>query len=317
MLHIILLILKIIGIVLLCLLGFLLLMVCLVLFVPVRYRIAAERIAEPESNYAKAKITWLLHIVSASISYENEEVKTLIRLFGIKLNLNKEKKEKNPRKNKKKRETDASEDTELELPELESTEPEISKSVTEQNPDTADEPVQVSKPRLVSAAGTGNEKKKQSFFSKCREFFGKLLSFIKNFKKKIKRFFRKIVAAKDNLDYYIAAWEDERNQNAIRLCLSHLGKILHNIKPKKFKAALHIGLEDPASMGQLLAVLGIIYPFFEGGLSVTPEFLESVFEGDLYIKGRATVFVMLRAAWKIYFNKDFKRMIHILKKEAI
>ncbi|HOO27300.1 MAG TPA: DUF2953 domain-containing protein, partial [Lachnospiraceae bacterium] len=87
-------------------------------------------------------------------------------------------------------------------------------------------------------------------------------------------------------------------------------------KPQKFRLALHIGMDDPAQTGQALAILGVVYPFFEKGLTVVPEFEKSVFEFDLSVKGRITVFVFLRAAWKIYFNRDFKRMLHILKKEA-
>lgn len=310
MLHIILLILKIIGIVLLCLLGFLLLSICLVLFVPVRYFIKAERTAEPESNYALARITWLLHIVSVSVSYENEELNPLIRLFGIKLNLNKEKKEKKQKKKDGKSDETKAADDEFEFEVTESAE--AAKEEASVSPKA--EPVQE---KTSDTKEVPRIEKKQSFFSRCKEFFQKLISFIKNFKKKIIRFFQKLSEAKDNLDYYIAAYEDERNQKVIQLCLEQLKKILHNMKPSKFKAVLHVGMEDPASMGQLLAVFGIIYPFFEGNLSVTPEFLEPIFEGSLYIKGRVTAFVLLRAAWKIYFNKDFKRMIRILKKEAV
>lgn len=310
MLHIILLVLKIIGIVLLCLLGFLLLSVCLVLFVPVRYLIKAERVAEPESNYALARITWLLHIVRVSVFYENEEIKPIIRLFGIKLNLNKEKKEEKEKKQKKTKETKAAEaEDEFEF-EFEATETAVTAEAAKEAPFVSQKGETVPQKTLET-------KEKQSFFLKCKGFFQKLVSFIKNFKKKTAEFFQKLSEAKDNLDYYFAACEDERNQKVIRLCLEQLEKILHNMKPSKFRAVLHIGVEDPAAMGQLLAVLGMIYPFFEGNLSVEPEFLESVFEGSLYIKGRVTAFVLLRAAWKIYFNKDFKRMIHILKKEAV
>ena len=91
MLQLILLILKIIGIVLLCLLGLFLLVLCLVLFVPVRYRIQAEWTTEPENRVVQAKITWLLHSISATFSYKEGKFQQVIRILGIRLNLNKKK----------------------------------------------------------------------------------------------------------------------------------------------------------------------------------------------------------------------------------
>ena len=71
MLHIILLILKIIGIVLLCVLGLLILVLVSVLFVPVRYRIEVMR-EEGEDKppvMVRAKATWFLHLLNILISY--------------------------------------------------------------------------------------------------------------------------------------------------------------------------------------------------------------------------------------------------------
>jgi len=162
-----------------------------------------------------------------------------------------------------------------------------------------------------------SKEKKQSFHSKCREFIIKLVELFLNIKEKLRALFQALVDAKNNLDYYAKAFQDERNQQVIKLVLYQLNKIFKNIRPRKFRADIHVGMEDPASTGQLLAILSVIYPFFEGGLKVTPEFEEAVLEGNLFMKGRVTSFVLLRAAWKIYFNRDFKRMMRILKKEAV
>ena len=108
MLHVILLILKIIGITLLVILGLILLVILLILFVPVRYRgetrfkkyyednnpdEATENGNEPEAVvgpgetksydlYALARITWLLHIVSFAFNY-TDGMGYRLKLFGI------------------------------------------------------------------------------------------------------------------------------------------------------------------------------------------------------------------------------------------
>lgn len=82
MLHIVLLILKIIGIILSVILGVVLLAVCCALFVPVRYRIEVSR-EEGEGNppfIARAKITWLFHLVNIHLCYP-ADVYVRVRLF--------------------------------------------------------------------------------------------------------------------------------------------------------------------------------------------------------------------------------------------
>lgn len=82
MLHIMLLILKIIGILLAVLIGVVLLAVCCALFVPVRYRIEVSR-EEGDGTppfVVRAKITWLLHLVNIHLRYP-ADVYVRVRLF--------------------------------------------------------------------------------------------------------------------------------------------------------------------------------------------------------------------------------------------
>ncbi len=306
MLNVILLILKIIGIVLLCILGFLVLVLCVILFVPVRYRLTARKNEEPEELFAQAKITWLLHIVSISAFFQDGEFQTILRLFGIRLHLGERKKK--ARKNEKETK---SESRKVTLHDSDSEEIEL----IEKQPDTSNNSEQkINQPDTIDSPKNAADES-ISFISKCKEFFYRIVWLIKDFRNKIRSFLEKIVQMKDNIDYYIDFFEDERNQKAFRLCIDQFGIIFHHIRPRKFHARIHIGMGDPAATGQLLAALGIIFPLFEGKLKVEPEFDDSILEGDLYLKGHITAFVMLKVAWKIYFNKDIRRMMHKLKKE--
>ena len=58
----------------------------------------------------------------------------------------------------------------------------------------------------------------------------------------------------------------------------------------------------------------MLYPINHDKITINPVYDKEVIEGDLYIKGRISVFVLIRAAIKIYFNRDYKRMIKIFKK---
>ena len=75
MLQVLLLILKIIGIALLAIIGLILLIILLILFVPVRYRLDGtvpetelDQGFDVEKINGSAKVTWLLHFVSAYIA---------------------------------------------------------------------------------------------------------------------------------------------------------------------------------------------------------------------------------------------------------
>ena len=81
MLHMILVLLKIIGILLLCVLGLILLILLTTLFVPIRYRVAAKH--GENLFYLKGRIHWLLHIVHLSVSHIDGILHIQARLFGF------------------------------------------------------------------------------------------------------------------------------------------------------------------------------------------------------------------------------------------
>jgi hypothetical protein len=80
MLEIILTILKFAGIGVGILLAIVLVILLLVLFVPVRYDLDGEN---KEKLIAQGKVHWLFRIVTYQISYENDELKQVLRVFGV------------------------------------------------------------------------------------------------------------------------------------------------------------------------------------------------------------------------------------------
>lgn len=105
MLSVILLILKLIGILLASIIGVILLVICLALLVPIRYRIY---VSHDKKIYGKVRIHWLLHLIGVKALYVDEKLTIKVKLFGITVydssRPRKEKKvrEKNPERSKKK-----------------------------------------------------------------------------------------------------------------------------------------------------------------------------------------------------------------------
>lgn len=100
MLHIILLILKAVGILLAAVLLLLLLCILLLLFVPLRYEIAFRH-TETETAI-QGKVSWLLHLIRAKLFYEKPEEKgLLVKIGSFQLIPKKEKKKKKQKPVKK------------------------------------------------------------------------------------------------------------------------------------------------------------------------------------------------------------------------
>ena len=101
MLHILIILLKIIGSLLVTVIGILLLAIIFVLLVPVRYCIEADgKLGEEEPLWIEIKITWLMHLISAIFSYP-ENTGLRIKIFGIPVFDSARKKEKKSLKGKK------------------------------------------------------------------------------------------------------------------------------------------------------------------------------------------------------------------------
>lgn len=91
-----------------------------------------------------------------------------------------------------------------------------------------------------------------------------------------------------------------------------IGKIYRNVKPKEFEANVLYGAEDPAGTAEVLAAVSILNTFGDFYIDLDPEFEKNVLSFDLTIKGKTTVFSLGISAWKLYFDKDIRKVLHRL-----
>ncbi|MDY4836659.1 MAG: hypothetical protein SO165_02720 [Lachnospiraceae bacterium] len=304
-----LLILKIIGIILLSIISLLLIIIALILFVPIRYRIIANKF-EDSDFYAEIKLTWLLHFINILIKYTDDlYYRVRVILIPIKKSDNLKK-----HKNNSKKIEPYSDDTKS----IDEGENISDKSVNE---DISDNEISKDKEEIVSTSDSDendddniNCDENKGIIYKIRFVLTKFFEFLFNIKEKLNEAYNTVVNIVKDIDYYINALKDERNKKVISLCLSQASSIINNIKPKIFNGNLTIGIDEPYTMGQILSIYGILFPIIHDKITINPVYDKEVIEGDLYIKGRISVFVLIRAAIKIYFNRDYKRMIKIFKK---
>ena len=315
MLTVILTILKWIGITILVIVGILLLALCLILFVPIRYK--ADGFYK-ETYQVRARVSWLLHIVTVAFHYEKDQAFHMkLRIFGIPVFDNLKKKEKTQKRSSKKKKP--------KKPMEEQAEPEIiASSVSEMDDTDTKQQEKVSKPEASNDNEKENEKRvereteqaqetsddvdKLGLIGKIKLVLSKAFGVFRNIKYTIHRICDTMKRIMDNITYYVELFKKDSTKAALAACKKQLVRILKNLKPQKFQMNLHIGMEDPATMGDILGVWGMLYPIHQGHIDICPDFEQAVLEGEFYCKGRVTVYIYIWTVIIILFDKDIRRL---------
>lgn len=324
-LQVILLILKIIGILLASVIGLLLLVTAVLLFVPVRYRLQGHK---TEDYAVEAKVSWLLHLIRARIEYTSEsklfyEVHILWFLFlssdeAWKAAKEAKQKRKAEEKAKKQKEKRAKAKAKRKKQQQKSGKPyprtstvekaqEITpltktQTVSEENSFSAEEPADTSQSEA--------ETEKKNWFKKILE---KIRTILQTVREKCRAIRKTIEALWKKADTIVAFLKDETNKAAFRTSWTTLVQILKHLGPTKIRGYLAFGMEDPATTGYILAVLGIFYGKYGKSFSIRPNFEEKQLESEIKAKGRIRMSRLLYLALKLWRNKEFKGLIDNIK----
>ncbi len=307
-----LLVLKIIGIVLLSIIGLVLMIVGLVLFVPIRYKVDGDY---HEKIVAGGRISWLLHLITVTVTYNEDGLDTAIRILGIKYKKRPPKQKKKSKRNQRTKDKESKVDSAKVNLKDEYLIPDESdytlEGFEEDHTDTKSDALD-SKDDNQSE----NESEQNGIWDRIREFVGKVYDLTVHFRAKIKRLMNKVRAAVDNLEYYLNLMMDEHVQSTILNVLALVVKAIKRILPKRVKGQVHFGFAESDTMGKALAFLGVLYPLYYGKIEVEPDYEQAVMEGSLVVKGRIFVISLLVTGWKLYFNKDLRKVIAAFKKEV-
>lgn len=340
MLHIILLILKIAGFLILGILGLILLALLIVFFVPVRYRIKASGNNTPESIQAELTASWLLHLISGRVLYENGEVSWRFRLAWKCYDENQadaavtiEPKKAAEGKSKLSQAVEESaeeETTREEAAHEEGQEEQAACEDTAQEGSTCEE---VPREKTIQAeAICGDAVKEESAQQdkvaeseprteksrKRRQKKPSLWERLKKFWEKIKYTFHKIC---DNIrslekkkDKLVAFAENEVHKNALERVLKELRRLLWALRPKKAEVRVEYGFADPALTGYTLAAASIIWPVFEDHVQIKPDFENRVLKGDAYVRGTLRAIHVLVLAWNLLLDKNVRTTYRHIRK---
>lgn len=311
MLHVLLLILKITGIVIACILGLVILVVTAVLFVPVRYRVNADYHGRFKAH---AKVSWL-GILRLLVSYDEElDIKAKALFITVYNNNDENSKASEHKKAKKKKEKKQEEnifsasdkETEKFAEKQEKPQIKMAEAVNETKEDVQDVK------ETVSEDESGDTQKK-SLFDKVKDKCFAIYTKIKEIIKLIKDTVKKVSGAADRLKEKVSKAKefvtDEDNKALFHFLVEQLKALIKVIRPKKYRINARIGFEDPATMGKVLAYVSILYGMSGVDLSLEPVFGENVKEGSIFLKGNICIFSVLLIALRVYRNEQFKKFI--------
>ena len=340
---VVLLILKIIGIVLLSIVGFTLLLMLLFFLWPFSYRIKAHK-DENDLN-AAVRILWLLGVLTATVTYDGE-AKLVVRLFGIPVykvqiwpteKKTEETENTDDAEQTKTENADAVVQTEtehagdaeqnenmnsdltdsyvsegeffedaLEDSEILSEE-DMDREIEEQLADTSEEDAFDKLPLF---------KKIKAFIQKIKEFILKCRDKCYNIKGSVEDFVKKIKKKYKEIKYYYKLIQHPSIKPAL-LKLWKVGKkLLKHVRPRRLKAEVEFGSGDPASTMKVYGYYCMIYPFYGKQIKFTPDMENKIFYLDAKLSGRFQIFRMMWAGWTLFADRNIRKLIRLIRREV-
>lgn len=327
MIHILFMILKALGILLLVLLFLVLLIVCTVLFLPFCYR---AQVLKEEEGFACVKasgrVSWLFGAVALTASYEEQKPEAQILLFGASLETWK-------RRLKKIRRGEAS------VPRTEENETEnaleAEKTAEQKAPDQKEKQQKVTaqkeQPEQEQEPDAPKKSILERFFGRIEYLSEKLLNLASRLLQMAFRLLELPFRLLEKLEQKIQAgrrlkrkWESVKKffrSKMFREALLHAKKeVLYFLKkaaPKKVTGTVRFGFDDPALTGETLGILGMIYGKLPKDLSIQPDFEQEILQGDVRMKGSFQAVTAAGIALRLFRDQNLRKTIrHFKHKEA-
>lgn len=327
MIHILFMILKALGILILVLLLLVLLIVCTVLFLPFCYR---AQVLKEEEGFACVKasgrVSWLFGAVALTASYEEQKPEAQILLFGASLETWK-------RRLKKIRRGEAS------VPRTEENETEnaleAEKTAEQKAPDQKEKQQKVTaqkeQPEQEQEPDAPKKSILERFFGRIEYLPEKLLNLASRLLQTAFRLLELPFRLLEKLEQKIQAgrrlkrkWESVKKffrSKMFREALLHAKKeVLYFLKkaaPKKVTGTVRFGFNDPALTGETLGILGMIYGKLPKDLSVQPDFEQEILRGDVRMKGSFQAVTAAGIALRLFRDQNLRKTIrHFKHKEA-
>lgn len=290
--HFLLAVLKIIGMILGILLLLVLIILCSVLFLPVRYQVAAEN---EKQTQVICKGSFLWFVLRFMGVYKDKQLTFKVKLFGFSV-FNYPKEEVAQKKSKQKKKEKK---TEIQKRPLD---------IGEEDEEDASEPFREDEETEIEVKKQDEQQKQsrkpKSLFQKIRNFFEQIKEWILHFKEKLKQTIEKVKSGKEVLFA-------EENKEMVRHLFRELRYIFSHFRPRKVKMDVSFSTRDPARTGQVLGVLCMFPVMYHYDMHIVPDFVEENFyvKGTFFCKGRIRLIHVLIVLIRLLQDKNIRKFI--------
>ena len=282
-------ILKVIGIILLCILAFVLFLVILILVCPINYRGDARF---EEKADAHVKVGWMFFI-RFYLDVKDNKPDYAAKLFGIRVFPKKKKEEKEDDHLFSEEESDA---------EDKKTGDKDADSVKKAEEKTEEKTGEKTGEKTEIAETSGNEEEQEEKTP--------LIEKIENLAEKVIHIWDNTTCAlADEKSVLFRFISRKSTKNSLIWTKDFLIKGLWHIRPRKLKGSLELGLDDPATTGYIFAALSQFYDAYYENFELTPEFEEKTIKGELELKGHIVLGYIVMKALRLYLRKQFRQFL--------
>lgn len=310
--HVILLILKVLGITLLILLGIVLLLVLLLLLAPFHYTIDAEYYGDVK---AVGRIQWLCFVLDLKGVYGNNKFLYYLKSFGFMISTNDEEDKHYRAVSDEEAESDKASDkakpSEAEKVPIKVVEDEFETYEQEQKPKSEPQKKSIFM-RIYEGIESGLEwvvTIPMRVHDKISELMARILDFFANLAENMNKVIKKKDMILQKITGVRSLLEKPYTKKVLKDGKVLLKKMWKHVRPRKLQGSIHFGLEDPATTGQLLGVVGMLYPVYRNHFVIAPDFEQQIFEGKIYAKGRVQIGRMTFLALRFMLTRDFFKTV--------
>ena len=295
----------------------------IILIVPIRYR--AEWDFLEKKARVRGRITWFFYLIYMRFYYE-EEFRMQVRVFGFKV-FDSENGGDKPKKTKAGQEENKDADdltaweTEMEAEAKE--EAELAKQIAgrkvetlkqgnlqdkEYGEDYFEQEIKNSQVDSENLEESISGKDKKSFSEKIDNIKSKIQDIIQ----KIKDIIAKIRDGKLKVEHYLELWNRKETQITFGRAKTKLGRMIKAVLPRKWKITGEIGFTDPCTTGQLMGVLGAMYPILGNKVQIVPDFEEQVINLEGNLKGHIRLGNLLYQLVSLLLNRYCFKFIKLI-----
>lgn len=312
MIHILLTILKIIGILLLWMIGIVIAVMLAVLLIPICYEIQGEKIGE--RIRAGVQISWFFKGLYVKYQWEEKQGKFGVYAFGIEL-LDTIKKGKERKAQKLAKQKGEKKQTLLKKEKINQEEQQL--ETKEKDVVSGKENLDFQKINVSFDKQKTKSKKQWRFGDKIKSLWNTICGIPAKFTTFLEKIRLTIQQRCAKMSWWKSFIQKDSTKYALTFVLGEGKTMLKHVLPRKLSGNVVYGLEDPALTGQILAIISIFYPYYDRDLEIIPFFDRNILEGRLKIKGHIVLGFLLIHGVKMICNKEIIRTYKILRcKEA-